>query len=441
MLCSTFMQALEHLGCPWAAETGTGGLLCAALDFYGCGFISREDLEWLDRWPVSEWLSAAPDAAAWEELRRLMLASHGRPLRVWRSLLDKDNSNLVTWVEFQEACQAVGFRGDIGGAWCHLDQDTSGTISLQEFDPHTAEMLVSFKAWVQDHFGTVEFAFRSLDTDGSGSVSFSELKRGCMRLKWEGDAREIFDCLDQDAGAERQTLSYKELEFLDSWEPNPWVWEEAERISQAGRSVRRFTTMTGRGSMSLPKLPSPDCPSPASGDANPTTQTSSSPPLTVREDSPRKLARLRQRRGGKASSPYAAPLVPTSPLKLLREGLEGRGERVMTKTFSMPALATTAACGEKLGAKDRLLVPVLTGCDEAAERGRFRMIAKLRRSWAGGDKTAALPFAMPSLSNTWRDKAAGLGGRAEGALGGASPSRTSFEVISGRAVALAVAPG
>merc|ERR1712218_279532 len=57
-----------------------------------------------------------------------------------------------------------------------------------------------------------------MDSDGSGSLSYSELKRTCKNLKWCGDVKSIFDCLDIEAGTER-SLSFKELVFLDSWMP------------------------------------------------------------------------------------------------------------------------------------------------------------------------------------------------------------------------------
>ena len=35
------------------------------LDYFGCGFLSRSDLEWLDAWEPPEWLYSEPDGEAW----------------------------------------------------------------------------------------------------------------------------------------------------------------------------------------------------------------------------------------------------------------------------------------------------------------------------------------------------------------------------------------
>mmetsp|Transcript_61491 Transcript_61491/g.159663 ORF Transcript_61491/g.159663 Transcript_61491/m.159663 type:complete len:710 (+) Transcript_61491:104-2233(+) len=202
------------------SSDSTGPMLCAALDLHGCGIVSLQDLEWLDRWTPPEYLAAEPDPGAWQELRAAMLRlCGGQPLRAWRTLLDTNDQNHASWPEFKSACRKVGFHGNIGGAWRFLDADTSGAISLQEYDSESAELLASFKEWIESNFGSVEFAFRTMDTDGSGSVCFSELKRACQRLGWHGSARQVFEFLDIDVSPGKRTLSYKELAFLDSWVP------------------------------------------------------------------------------------------------------------------------------------------------------------------------------------------------------------------------------
>lgn len=219
LLSGAFMTALSNLNWPGVDNTHEGMILCAGLDFYGCGLISRHDMEWLDAWDAPQWLCVQPDHAAWMQLRSLMLRRYGQPLRAWRTLLDQNDSNLVSWAEFQDACKRIRFNGNIGGAWRHLDVDVSGGISLQEYDEPSAHLLTSFKEWIETHWGSVEFAFRTIDTDGSGAVTFSELKRACQRLNWDGDVRLIFEYLDVDVSPGQRTLSYKELTFLDSWIP------------------------------------------------------------------------------------------------------------------------------------------------------------------------------------------------------------------------------
>mmetsp|Transcript_123420 Transcript_123420/g.356800 ORF Transcript_123420/g.356800 Transcript_123420/m.356800 type:complete len:747 (+) Transcript_123420:149-2389(+) len=201
-------------------DAGLNTMLCTALDFRGSGLVTLQDFQWLDTWSPPEYLMVDPDPEAWSELRAKMLkVSGGQPLAAWRLLLDTKDQNHASWPEFLAASKKVGFSGNVGGAWRHLDADTSGSISLQEYDSESADLLASFKEWIETHFGCVEFAFRTMDTDGSGSVCFSELRRACNRLGYQGNVRQIFEFLDIDVEPGKRTLSYKELAFLDNWVP------------------------------------------------------------------------------------------------------------------------------------------------------------------------------------------------------------------------------
>lgn len=152
-----------------------------------------------------------------------MLRRYGHMLRVWRSLLDTDNSNIVSWAEFQAACKKLKFQGNIGGAWRALDTALLGRISLKQVDPESAEVLTSFKDWTESNFGSVLLAFAAFDKDGGGTLTYSELRNACNKYKWQGQVRLLFDSLDvekQHTGGKR-SISIKEIAFLDSWDVDP----------------------------------------------------------------------------------------------------------------------------------------------------------------------------------------------------------------------------
>jgi Ca2+-binding EF-hand superfamily protein len=216
---SAFMKLLRALGWQGEASAAVDQMLCSSLDFHGCGFISQSDLEWLDSWRAPVWLYSDPDPKAWEQLKGVILRRYHQPLKAWRQIFDTDDSNQVCWVEFEEACRKLDFAGNLGGAWRYLDRDVSGTISLHEFDLETAELLVSFKEWIEEHYGCVEFAFKSMDSDGSGTLTFMELKRACRKLGWGFDVEKLFTCLDVNMVAGKRTLTIKHLDFLDAWSP------------------------------------------------------------------------------------------------------------------------------------------------------------------------------------------------------------------------------
>jgi len=234
LLFTPLTEALRTLGCPIVGSAEARSLLLLALDYFGCGFVSRSDFEWLDSWDPPEWLYAEADPGAWEELRELLGNRYSHPLTAWRGLLDKDDSNSVSWQEFQAACREVRFSGNISGAWRKLDDDLSGYISLKEFDPPSSEILASFKDWAEQSFGSVELMFKAVDRDKSGSVSYLELKRMCRKMRWSGDVYVLFNCLDTDKRRDsgKRTLSLEELLFLDKWQAT-----EEEEVSEPAASA------------------------------------------------------------------------------------------------------------------------------------------------------------------------------------------------------------
>jgi len=198
-------------------------------------------------------LYAEPDEGARAELQAKIDGRFGHPLSAWRALLDKDDSNEISWAEFQDACKEIGFRGNIPGAYRSFDADGSGHISMMEYHSASAELLTSFKNWAETTYGSVKLAFQSLDVDGGGTLTFQELKRACTRNRWDGDVRVLFDCLDVDQAkskSNKRSISASELAFLDTWQ---LPQEDAEQERQPSR-----TSMTPsiKGSRSLPSLQS-----------------------------------------------------------------------------------------------------------------------------------------------------------------------------------------
>lgn len=261
VLHNTFTQVLRDLKWPAFNDEGARPLLLASLDLYGCGFISRGDLEWLDTWQMPEWLCAEPDTAAWEDLRASIMYYYKHPLKAWRLLLDTDNSNNVSWIEFKEACERIRFKGNIGGAWRALNERLASSISMKEYDSASADLLNSFKDWAETNFGSVKLAFKAIDVNNTGKLSYQELKRACQNLKWQGEVRLLFDCLDLDGKLEggKRFISMKEVQFLDEWEGDPGLEEqhEDEIVNQAlvSLNAQKRPTRASSASAALPSLP------------------------------------------------------------------------------------------------------------------------------------------------------------------------------------------
>jgi len=292
MKLKSFQEALEQIG--WPGDSQERQTIFQALDSLGCGLITIEDLEWLDRWEAPEYLSAEPDEEAWHELKELFIKAYKHPLRAWRVCLDRDNSNRLAWSEFQEACKKVRFPGNVGGAWLALDEDMSGYITMREYDLHSEELLTSFKEWAEVNFGSVKLCFKMLDADRSGSVTYTELKRACHKMQWPGDVRTLFDCIDidgndkkgRDGSTGKRAISLDEIVFLDSWsvEPPPEVARledllaeaEAKKVLAASASPSQSLNML-RSRRPADQLISSPTSSPRSQDGSPPAPPASAP--------------------------------------------------------------------------------------------------------------------------------------------------------------------
>merc|ERR1719353_2877560 len=81
-----------------------------------------------------------------------------------------------------------------------MDDDDSGFISMDEFCPEISRLFKYFKDFlVMKHEGSLCKAWKkSLDLDGSGSISKEELIEAMKRLEWDGNAARIFEILDFD---------------------------------------------------------------------------------------------------------------------------------------------------------------------------------------------------------------------------------------------------
>lgn len=217
MSISAFAQFLKMHRCPMiegADGKTTRWWICKCLDFNGCGFLCRSDMEWLDKWEPAEWLTTQPDEDAWRELSKLLVQRYGHLLKAWRFGLDVDKSGRLSWIEFRDACQKVEFTGCMGGAWRFLDKDLLGWVRLGAVDEESSEILHSFKEWAETRFGTVELAFKAIGGgNANGAFTYHEMRIACSKFKWIGDARLLFDCLTKNG----ETVSFKDASFLGAW--------------------------------------------------------------------------------------------------------------------------------------------------------------------------------------------------------------------------------
>lgn len=207
---SDFAQALSGRG-----FKGRPKLLFKGLAKDGSsGCLVEQDLLFLDKWKPPMFLLARANEEAKEDLKAKLVRKYGSYLKAWRKAFDKEKVNRCCWTDFQDGCKMVRYTGDAAGAWRALDADFSGFIGLEEFDLETSKVLLSFKMFAHEEFGSVRSLFGVFDHDGSGELSNREFTRSCRAYGFIGDARVLFRAFDTDGG---RKLSMEEMAFLDDW--------------------------------------------------------------------------------------------------------------------------------------------------------------------------------------------------------------------------------
>lgn len=196
-------------------DRGTFRPLFRYLDWRNEKRIMEADFEFLDVWNPPPYLVAQPNETAAKEFKKLILKREGNYLKAFRSVLDQDGSNRVSWREFFLACEEIGFSGDAPGAWAFMDNDHMGAITLRKIDTESNEAIMVFKRWTDDVFGGIKSAFTVLNEDGNDKLSYREFRTACRAYRFPGDAVALFDSLDMDGGG---SLALNELAFLDNWE-------------------------------------------------------------------------------------------------------------------------------------------------------------------------------------------------------------------------------
>jgi Ca2+-binding EF-hand superfamily protein len=92
-------------------------------------------------------------AQSLKAFKQLLATKYGSILAAWRRALDVSGDGKLSFMEFTNACRAIGYAGSVSKLWKQLDDDDSGVITLYELDPPADRAMKAFDKMIMDIFG------------------------------------------------------------------------------------------------------------------------------------------------------------------------------------------------------------------------------------------------------------------------------------------------
>lgn len=123
-------------------------------------------------------------------------------------------------IPFLKACAGIGYNDNLKLLWKAFDKDDSGSITIDELDLKSAEILADFRHFIKEKFGNSHDAFLAIDADGTRRVLINEFAASLKFYGFTRPARSLFHGLNRHG---RKTIVEEDLKFLDDWKPLPYL--------------------------------------------------------------------------------------------------------------------------------------------------------------------------------------------------------------------------
>jgi len=143
---------------------------------------------------------------------------------------------------FLKACSSFGYNDNLKLLWKAFDKDDSNSISIDELDLLSAEVLADFQKFVKSKFGSSAQAFRAFDMDGTRRVPYQEFAKALIHHDSHRPAKMLFHGLDRYG---RKAIVEDDLRFLDDWKPIPFLTTRGPNV-QAAAALREILLTTHR---------------------------------------------------------------------------------------------------------------------------------------------------------------------------------------------------
>lgn len=145
--------------------------------------------------------------------KRALIQRCGSLYGAWRTALDLDGNERITFPEFCYGLQRLGLHGNVKSLWAELLEGTNrGHLLLSDLDPETDKLMSSFRAKVKEVYGNMLLGWlKCIDSSSTGVVDEKQFVNACNKLSFEGDGKRVFKLLQPEAG--RTSLSLWDLDM------------------------------------------------------------------------------------------------------------------------------------------------------------------------------------------------------------------------------------
>jgi len=237
--------------CGW--DGGSEDLLFHAIDIEVEGILAARELRWLEsevhRHRVKEnaRLVATREsmrksaARQWAQMmlknfKAFLARGFGPTYHAWRRVLDPDGSMTLPRATLFKICRNLNWKGDVRALWRALDFDNSGSTTLEELDPHCAQLLAQFKDWAERTFGPKPAVamWKELSKRRLRKLTYLQFAQECQVRGFERKLKTLAAWLDWHG---KKYIEEDDLRFLDGWRTPPWL--VAQPNPEAAEQFRR----------------------------------------------------------------------------------------------------------------------------------------------------------------------------------------------------------
>jgi hypothetical protein len=126
-------------------------------------------------------------------LKKLLVRKYGSVSAAWRNCLDFDGNGKLSFAEWSRAMRLIGFEGNIKDTYRQLDEDNSGIVTFEEFDPVIAKKLKEFQSkWTKKYGDDWDAAWISIDDNANNMLDPQEFEEVCELIGYSGKPFELF---------------------------------------------------------------------------------------------------------------------------------------------------------------------------------------------------------------------------------------------------------